>query len=143
MPQLDDDGDGLPNSLFDGLRAANYTIGSGVLLAGDDPLVGMVMVNSQLSSDFEQLTAAGVTSTGVIDRLIAVVSQPGGKLVEQLLPAAGEVYTDRSFGLCGPPGEYTIAIYAVDQAGNASLPAIKTANRALACTDFQFFSGFE
>ncbi|MEM6938187.1 MAG: C13 family peptidase, partial [Pseudomonadota bacterium] len=38
-PEIDTDGNNVPNQLFDGLSAGAYRIGSGILLAGDDPLI--------------------------------------------------------------------------------------------------------
>ncbi|MEM7703908.1 MAG: 6-bladed beta-propeller [Pseudomonadota bacterium] len=141
--QLDVDGNGVPNQITDALVVDDYFIGSGVALAGDDPFVSEVMVNAELVSDFETITATGVTSTGSIDRVIAIVSQPDGVLVTQPLATVGDAFSDRSFGLCGPAGSYGVAVHAIDAEGNVSLPAEATVNRATDCADFQFASGFE
>ena len=145
IPQLDDNNNGVSNELLDGFVSARYTIGSGILLAGDDPLIGGLVVNSSLSSDFETIEVTGVTTTGAIDRVVALVTRPDGKLISQPLPKVGQRYAGRSYGLCAQAGVYDIAVYAIDSQGNTSLPAIpaSTVIRASACTDFMFVSGFE
>ena len=142
-PVLDDDGDLMPNGLTDGFVAARFVLGSGVLLAGDAPIVAQISVNTALVSDFEQIAVSKVTTTGVIQEVFAVVTQPDGKIVTQDLPANGDSYLDRSYALCGPVGDYEIAVFAIDEEDNTSAPATAVANRATACTDFMFVSGFE
>ncbi|MEM9529301.1 MAG: 6-bladed beta-propeller [Pseudomonadota bacterium] len=141
--QLDSNGNQVSNDVTDGVGPQDYFIGSGVALAGDDPFVGALAVADPLLSDFEQVTVAEVTTTSQIDRVVLLVTRPGGDVVTQpLAPRPGE-FTDRSYGLCGPAGNYTIAAHAVDIDGNVSLPNTAAANRPTACVDFGFYSGFE
>ncbi len=142
-PQLDDNGNASPNELFDGAYSQGYSIGSGVLLAGDDPLVDSVQVNAVINGFLEPITVVGVTTTGTIDSVVAVITQPGGNLVTETLTQDDGLYRARVQGLCAGTGEYTVAAYAIDGDGNTSLPATTTANRSLDCSEYIFVSGFE
>ncbi len=76
-PQLDDDGDGIGNELQDGLLAAQYTIGAGIQLAGNHPLIGEVCPDIELYGESSATIWADlVTAAADIDRVFAVVSQP-------------------------------------------------------------------
>ncbi|MEM9530026.1 MAG: C13 family peptidase [Pseudomonadota bacterium] len=144
--QLDDNGNGISNEILDGVNARQYAIGAGVQLAGDAPFVGTAVVSDQLTSSFETIAAEQVTSTSAVEEVIAVVTRPDATIVTQPLPSAGGIYQDRSYGLCGPAGDYDVAVYAIDEDGNVSLPATPDdgpINRPADCSDFQFASGFE
>jgi hypothetical protein len=141
--ELDDNGNAIPNELLDGLATNQYTIGAGFLLAGDNPLVNSVTVNASLTVIDELIRVQDVTTTGSIAQVLAVVVQPDGTVVTQQLGQRGDEYSDRSYGLCGPAGNYDISIYAIDDDGETSLPVNASANRATACDDFSFFNGFE
>ncbi len=141
--QLDSNGNGVSNDLTDGVGPQDYFIGSGVALAGDDPFVGGLAVDSVLASDFETVSVSQVTSTGTVDRVVLVVGRPDGSVVSQPLPKNGDAFEDRSFALCGQAGDYAVSAFAVDTDGNVSLPTSAVASRATACDDFFFFSGFE
>lgn len=140
---MSDDGNTTPNELLDGLVARSYSIGSGFLLAGDDPLVSGLTVNPSLDTDFEAIAVSNVTSTGIIDRVIAVVTRPDGSVVEQPLAKGVDGFGDRSFGLCAEAGDYNVAVFAFDQTGNVSLPVSANVVRTSDCTDFLFQTGFE
>ncbi|MEM7706902.1 MAG: 6-bladed beta-propeller [Pseudomonadota bacterium] len=141
--QLDSNGNGVSNDFTDGVGPQDYFIGSGVALAGDDPFVGGLAVNNALTSDFETVTVSQVTSTGKVDRVVLLAATPDGSIVSQPLPKSGGTFEDRSYGLCGPAGDYTVAAFAVDMDGNVSLPNSTVVSRAAACDDFFFFAGFE
>ena len=142
--ELDDNGNGV-SDLLDGLASSSFSIGSGILLAGDEPLIESLQVNVNLASDFEVVRVDGVTSTGAIDRVVLTVRQPDGTQVEQqLIQQQAGVYSARSLGLCGPTGDYDVAVFAVDDEGLVSPPVSAVVNRAGGdCTDFLYFNGFE
>ncbi|MEM9181718.1 MAG: C13 family peptidase [Pseudomonadota bacterium] len=142
-PQLDDNGNGISNELLDGQVARFYAIGKGILLAGDDPLLGSITVNGDLVSDFESISVAEVTTTGTIARVASVVTRPDGSRITEPLTLTPGGYAARSYGLCSEAGSYEVAVYAIDDEGAASVPATATANRTTDCIDFQFQSGFE
>ncbi|MFK7956326.1 MAG: FG-GAP-like repeat-containing protein [Lysobacterales bacterium] len=143
QPQLDDSGNGVPNEFADGLVARNYAIGSGVLLAGDDPIIASLSVSDELTGDFEAITAE-VTSTGTVNEVVAVVTRPNGQVISQsLTPVPGGAFSSPSYGLCGSAGEYQVAVYASDTEDNTSLPETTVVNRASDCDEFLFLNGFE
>lgn len=128
--QLDDNGDGLYDA-NDGQLARRYAIGSGILLAGDDPLIGAPSAPQVLAGETSAtLSVDNVTTTGRIDRVLAVLtSYPGGAksgphgsqpcLV--MHPVGGNRYetTDNVYFAAG---DFQFAVYAIDTKGNASLP---------------------
>ena len=142
--ELDDNGNAIPGELIDGLFSQNYSIGSGVLLAGDEPLVTGALVSNPLSNQFEDLVVDSVTTTGTIDRVIAVITQPDQTSVELELRNINGVYSaPNSPALCAEAGNYNVAAYAIDTDGLVSIPATASTNRSEACAPFLFFNGFE
>jgi len=128
-PLLDDNGNGIGNEKKDGLLAKDYTIGVGITLAGDAPLIGSVCPEQTLNgSGSVTLWTEDVTTTGTIARVWAVISPPGynpALATLELLPREGGryegVYSD--FPVFG---SYPVAVYAMDTEGNTSLPAETT-----------------
>jgi len=127
------------------LLSGVYAIGSGLLLAGDDPVVGPATVPDPLLAVINPIEVTGVTSTGAISRVLAVILQPDGSVLEVELQDQGDgVFNDFTAALCGPPGDYTVSVFAVDADGNVSQPATASGNRAEGCdTEFLFMDGFE
>jgi hypothetical protein len=71
---LDDNGDGLGNQRGDGLLARYYRLGSGIILAGDNPLIGSVSPEQMLQGgNTAAVWAENVTTTGTIDRVWALL----------------------------------------------------------------------
>ncbi|MEM9533307.1 MAG: C13 family peptidase [Pseudomonadota bacterium] len=134
-PQIEDQGNGVPNEFLDGQRARFYRVGSGVLLAGDEPVIGGVTVAANLSLDREPILAAGVTTTSAISEVFAAVTQPSGQVVVEPLAAAGADYQTGSVGLCAGAGDYEVSVFAADRDGNLSQPAESVVNRAAPCAD--------
>ena len=132
--ELDDNGDGLFDTATDGLLAQRYSIGSGILLAGDDPLIGRVSDAQTLDgTSMATIWAEDVTTTGSIDRVLAIVELPASSGVSKLvrcgdrpveiveLSDSGDRYEaqyDRFFF----QGVYDITVVAVDDDGAVSLP---------------------
>ena len=131
-PRLDADGDG-DSDKFDLALVQNYSLGPGILLAGDAPLIGKVNDPVTLSdgSTTATLFAEQVTSTGNIARVFAVITPPTAPGVNPTLPlptvtlnAVGGRY-EASYGGFGPiSGVYQVTIFAEDDEGVVSLPAV-------------------
>jgi len=76
-PYCDDNGNGIGNERLDGQVAGTYTLGAGIMLAGDDPLVGSVSPYQELDGEPSAiLWAHDVTTTTTIDRVWAVITPP-------------------------------------------------------------------
>lgn len=137
---LDDTGDGqyiIKGDNPDGVFANQYRIGSGLLLAGDEPIIGDVVDEQVLTGTEEALLwVSGVTSTAGIDRLTATVRPPGAEtLPGALLPtfeleSAGDGRYERLCTGFSVWGEYYVAVAAFDRNGAASLPAVTRVVRA-------------
>ncbi len=147
-PELDDDGDGVPNQFSDGIASNRYAIGTGVLLAGDEPLIGSLQISNPLTQRAEPIVISNVASTGTVLQGIAVITQPNGHVVvDNLRPQEADQGTafsnPRSSGLCSGPGSYTVTAYAIDEEGLSSQPITAVTHRTEACSSFLFFDSFE
>lgn len=130
--QLDDNGDGVYHTKQDGLLARNYRIGAGILLAADDPIIGSIVGEQTIAGATATIWVDDVTTTGTIDRVVAVVAEPGitpeyrGELPTfELLPAGGNRY-EAAYSAFDKFGTYTVSVTAIDTEGNASLPSETT-----------------
>ncbi|MCP4639096.1 MAG: hypothetical protein GY851_01610, partial [bacterium] len=99
-PSLDDTGDGLysiKGSDPDGIYARAYRIGSGILLADDEPMIGGIVGEQTLNgTGTATIWASNVTSTAGLDRVMATVRPPGMESVPgdqlpsfELMPVGG------------------------------------------------------
>jgi len=132
VPQIDDNGNGIPNEKVDGYLSQSYTLGVGIMLAGDDPLIGSVSPEQALNSETSAtIWAKDVTTTGTIDRVWAVITPPNaqqtdGSVID--LPSVDLIYNDvseRYEGICdsfSDSGSYGVTIYAQDAVGSISMP---------------------
>ncbi|MBU0464228.1 MAG: hypothetical protein KKE12_11555 [Proteobacteria bacterium] len=134
IPLMDDNGNCIGNEKTDGLYSKQYQIGFGIVLAGDDPVIGTVVPGQTLSGTASgDLWVDGVATTGTIDKVWAVIEPPGylDNLTEQMVTAlpimelartqAGRYqgrYTDFN-----TYGSYKISIFAKDKKGNISISA--------------------
>jgi streptogramin lyase len=132
-PRIDDNGNGVGNEKADGQLAKNYTIGFGIMLAGDDPVIGSVSPEKTLNvGTSATIWVEDVTTTGTIDKVWAVITPPGSSVGSSAEPVTDSptvtlspadngryegIYNDFStYGTC------QIAVYAMDMDGNVSLP---------------------
>ena len=139
-PSLDDSGNGIGNEKsVDGKIARNYTLGFGLMLAGDEPIINSISPDQILNGSAEaEIWVDGVTATGVIDKVWAVVTPPGyspdiESAVVSSLPTfpldhqiSGPDDTGKYSGTFigfSQTGEHIITVYAADTSGNLSLPA--------------------
>jgi len=132
--QLDDNGDGVYDTKTDGVLARNYMIGSGILLAGDDPLGSAYAAQTLHGETSATISVNDVTTTGRIDRVVAVLTSypSGGKAGPEgdapylvMHPAGGNRY-ETTDNIYFAAGAYEFAIYAIDAEGNVSLPVATT-----------------
>jgi hypothetical protein len=130
-PQLDDTGDGVMDPLKDGQQALGFGVGPGILLGGDDPIVGDITTPNVITNTNQTLVAIdGVTTTEAIDRVYAIVIGPdGSERTIDLAPLPGGGYESIADGL-DYFGTYTVAIFAVDNSGNVSSQETTTITRA-------------
>ena len=132
VPQLDDTGNGIGNEKADGQLARNYTIGAGIMLAGDDPIIGSVSPVQTLSGETSAtIWAKDVTSTGTIDKVWAVITPPNylsgsNSPVTDLptldLTSLGNNQYEGTYADFTLSGTYNIAVFAMDTKGTLSLP---------------------
>jgi hypothetical protein len=130
---IDDNGNGIANEKGDGLLASNYTIGFGIILAGDDPLIGSISPEQTLQGETSAtIWVEQVTTTGTIDKVWALITPPGyspgspsdpvtDSPTVTLTPVGNGryegIYNDFStFGI------YNVAVSATDIDGNISVP---------------------
>ena len=132
-PQMDDNGNGIGNEKPDGIMARNHTIGVGIMLAGDDPLIGSVSSDQTLNGETSAIIwAEDVTTTGIIDKVWAVITPPGfgggdpsypitDLPTVEFSPVGGDRY-EGSYDNFIYNGTYEISIQAMDAEGNISMP---------------------
>jgi len=128
-PQLDDNSNGIGNEKQDGLLSREYSIGVGIMLAGDDPVIGLVSPGQTLyGSTSAIIWAEDVTTTGAIDKVWAVITPPDAlnnpvsDIPTVELVDDGSGHYEGTYNDFSTYGNYNIAIYAMDMDGNVSLP---------------------
>ncbi|GMW00687.1 MAG: hypothetical protein AMXMBFR84_18240 [Candidatus Hydrogenedentota bacterium] len=135
VAQIDDNGNGTPNEKEDGGLARNYRIGAGVLLAGDAPQIGKLVLPAQLQGQTSlTIRAEGVTSTtgiaqnGVWATLVGpAVLPPGEGQVFSTLPTVtlnplGNNVFENVFAGLGRIARYKVTVFAKDIQDNVSFP---------------------
>ena len=134
MPSMDDNGNGVGNEdNYEGQLAREYTIGVGIMLAGDDPLIASVSPEQTLNGQrFATIRAENVTGTGKIERVWAVITPPDTQNLPEnpviMLPAADLSETasgmyEGAYHRFLKKGTYSVSVYARDISGNVSLPS--------------------
>jgi hypothetical protein len=129
-PVMDDTGDGVADEKKDGYVARCYTLGAGIMLAGDDPVIGSVVPPQTLQgTTTATVWAENITTTGSIQRVWAVVSAPrypeelgGGSVSTVELTDTGGGHYEGSLSGLTTYGVHQVAVYAMDTEGNVSLP---------------------
>lgn len=140
-PFIDDNGNGIGNQKEDGNMARNYTIGVGIMLAGDDPIIGSVSSPQTLNGETTAIILANnVTTTGTIDEVFAVITPPNSQSRGPVSPITelptiklwntGSRYEGTYNAFC-TTGTYQIAVYALDDNGNLSLPQETTLTQSV------------
>ncbi|MEO5347430.1 MAG: hypothetical protein H7834_13795, partial [Magnetococcus sp. YQC-9] len=134
LPQLDDNGNGIANERNDGRLSRYYNIGIGILLAGDDPMVGEISAPQVLNGTHSAtIQAKQVTITGAIQSIKAVIISPDPLALPLELPmteTAPGIYsvTHDGFAL---HGDYNVSVFVTDTTGHVSLPAETTVTQTV------------
>ncbi len=131
---MDDNGNDIANEKIDGFLSRGYTLGAGIMLAGDDPLIGEVSPEQTIVDETSAIIwAEDVTTTGTIEKVWAVIIQYRRDRITAELPVVDlpkieltlNVSTERYEGLhdgFAVNGEYDVTVYARDTDGNISMP---------------------
>ncbi|QTA81714.1 NHL repeat- and peptidase C13 NHLdomain-containing protein [Desulfonema limicola] len=127
-PLIDDNGNGIGNERADGLLAADFTIGAGIRLSGNDPVIGSVTPDIVLNGETSaSISVENVGAAGDVEKVWGIVSLPDKELsnasvlpVINFSPGENNTYkgTYDDFSLFG---SYSIALYAEDTQGNTSV----------------------
>jgi hypothetical protein len=138
-PTIDDNGNGTGNEKSDGSLAMNTSIGFGITLGADDPLIGSVSAPQTLSGGAATaaIWAKDVTTTGTIDKAWAVINTPsisaGAPSTPVTdLPHVDLIYNGTTYRYEGSYngftlfGLYDVAVFAMDTEGNISEPRTTT-----------------
>jgi hypothetical protein len=133
-PGLDDTGNGIVNEKLDGpTLARNYSLGTGIITAGDAPsILGDTGNQTIASGTVANFGVTGVTTTGTIATVWALIMPPGYS------PAMPQLLTSVNLAPFGPAtyvasyagfteqGDYTLAVFAEDIDGVISQPRVMT-----------------
>lgn len=127
---LDDNGNGKANEPLDGALARQVTIGSGIVVAADPPVIGSVSPPRTLTgSSSATIWANQVTTTGTIRKVWAVITPPGATGSRAITDLPTLALSKKKSGRYqaaytgfSASGTYRITIYASDKKGNTSLP---------------------
>ena len=136
QPQLDGNGNGVANELFDNLAANRYSIGTGILLAGDEPVIGSISAPVSTLETSATVTVSDVTSTSEISGVSLVVSQADGSIQNLPMTLAGTSTYQASISISSPL--VVVSAYAVDTDGDVSLPvSLEVINDMVFRNDFE------
>jgi len=155
VPLLDDSGNGIGNEMgVDGRLARAVTLGVGIMLAGDDPVIGAICPDQTLSGSPEAtIWVDDVTTTGVIQKVWALIRPPGFEAGDPLQPVAGMPMLELTatgngryegqYDAFDVFGAYDIAVYAMDAEQNVSLPATTRVEQSIGPDVCEPDDGFE
>lgn len=137
-PILDDTGNGIGNESVDGVRAAGYTIGAGIRMSGNDPIVRAAPPDTVLFGEPSSLIyAEDVAGPAPVVRVWAVIRPPGDEAfataepVALPLPEAGNGRHEAVYDGFLAYGDYAVSIYAEDAEGGVSTPLSFTVHQSL------------
>ena len=142
VAQMDDNGNGIGNEKNDGELAGNYTIGAGIMLGGDDPVIGSVSPPQTIGGTSATIWARDVTTTGEIKKVWAVIMPQGytGSASNATTPlptleltGSGSHYYEGTYGNFTVSGTYQVVVFAMDAEGTVSLPAQTAVTVFLGC----------
>ncbi len=132
---IDDNGSGIGNEKADGLVARAHTLGTGIMLAGDEPLIGGVSPEQNLAGGTSAtIWAQQVTTTASIARVWAVIDPPAAgptlpdnavldRPTVELTWNGSNARYEGAWGGFANFGTYEVTVFAMDDRGGISLPA--------------------
>ncbi|MEI6127846.1 MAG: C13 family peptidase, partial [Pseudomonadota bacterium] len=132
---LDDNGNGIGNEeRLDGSLARNYSVGNGVVTAGDIPVIQAISSEQTLQGESSaKIWVSGIVDADAIVRTWGVVLPPDEKPLSgaqeevtdlptfELEKIDGQQYEAEYEGFKSS-GTYKISVYTMDEEGNTSLP---------------------
>lgn len=132
-PQLEDNGDGIPNQAGDGKIALSHTIGMGIKLSGYDPQGGATVDDLTLTGETSaDIWIDNVSASNAVDKVYAVITPPGSipavSGLPQPDPSTLELIDDGTGLYSGTYdgfvtyGSYGVSIFVKDVLGNVSVP---------------------
>jgi hypothetical protein len=135
-PNLDANGNGIPNEKDDQIEAKKFRIGLGIVAAADEPRLGDISPTQVLQGDTTTATIMvnSVNSLGDIQQVTAEIKPPCDC---QEAPATIELQPDSKGGYqesytgFRSEGNYLVIISAVDTQGRKSLPKMTWVQRRL------------
>jgi hypothetical protein len=136
-PLLDDSGNGIGNEPgLDGRIARNYTIGFGIKLFGDAPVIAEISPEKTLNGESSAtIWVEDVTTTGTIEKLWAVITPPGFDVGSELpiifLNPAGNGRYEGTYANFTRFGAYRVAAYAKDTNGSISFHKESTVTQTM------------
>ena len=148
LANLDDSGNGIADEKIDGLVASNHTLGIGIMLAGDSPLIGSVSEAQTLAEGSTAVIwAADVSSTGTIERVWAEIKPPGAgdEAFEQAVTTLPIITLDYvggnryegSYDAFNTSGTYVVSVFAEDTEGNISIPLVTSVSKLFGQDNFE------
>ena len=154
LAQLDDNGNGIGNEKADGKIARNTTFGYGIMLAGDNPVIGSICPQQTVSAGSPaNLWVDGVTTTGTIDRVWLVITPPGyqaGTVSDPItdlpvvdLSAAASYRYEGTFSDYTTSGTYQVTAYAMDYEGNISMPKDTVICNGVCSDDYEIDDSYD
>ena len=133
VPVLEDNANGIGNDGLDGQLTGGYSLGSGIVVAGDPPLIGTITPDQTLDGQASgSVEISNVTTTGTVARATALIFPPGGfngaagfgkSELRTMVPVGPDRYRLDFEGFTRR-GAYQVAAYALDDQGQLSPPAV-------------------
>jgi len=135
-PVLDDTGNGIGNESVDGIQAAGYTIGAGIRVSGNDPIVSAAPSDIVLFGEpFTTIYAEDVSGVAPVFRVWAMIRPPGVDASETLvalpLPKTVNGRYEAVYDGFVVYGDYLVSIYAEDAEGGVSTALSFTVHQSL------------
>lgn len=129
--QINANGNAFSNEKSDRYQARYHQLGLGILLAANEPEIGRISLNIELSdSNQETLWVEQITSLSPVSKVWAVIEPPEydpitkqtGGLIEIPLTDGGQDRWSVDYSGFDRSGVYTVHYYAQDSAGRISAP---------------------
>jgi DNA-binding beta-propeller fold protein YncE len=146
---LDDNGNGIGNEAgLDGRLAHTYTIGFGIQLFGDAPVIEAIAPEITLTGqNSAKVWVENVTSTGTIEKVWAVITPPGFTPDDDLpvvtLSPTGNGRYEGAYSNFVRFGLYRVAVYAKDANGSLALQKETTVRQTIGPDIYEIDDSFD
>ncbi|MBF0565812.1 MAG: DUF1566 domain-containing protein [Nitrospirae bacterium] len=140
-PQIDDNGNGIPNEKTDGELAATKYIGKGIASGANAPVIKSAYAEPQtLSGSYSAkiiINGADITSNDGVQEVWAIIIPPGyntgsSAIAVTNLPTVELQYVNAdkryegTYSQFTASGNYTVSVYVLDNKSNISMPVSTT-----------------